>query len=143
MAGYAWKWLSKKDRSAFDISLGSYKLRWNQTDKDWVNSPGSVNEVGSIHTIQGYDLNYAGVIVGRDLCIRNGRIAFDRAQYFDTKGVENNPSRGLIYTDEDVLDFVRNIYAVLLTRGMRGTYVHVVDPELRDYLRPYFAGSIA
>ncbi|PFV12832.1 AAA family ATPase, partial [Bacillus cereus] len=66
LAGYAWKWRSRKDRSAFDIEIGDVHLRWNSTDKDWINRPTSVNEVGSIHTVQGYDLNYAGVIIGPD-----------------------------------------------------------------------------
>jgi DUF2075 family protein len=52
---------------AYDIEVDGLKLRWNGTDVDWVNSRNSLDEVGSIHTIQGYDLNYAGVIIGRDL----------------------------------------------------------------------------
>ena len=140
VAGYAWEWRSKNDKSAFDIEIDGVPLQWNRTATDWVNSPGSINEVGSIHTIQGYDLNYAGVIIGEDLRYdqARGRVYLDRANYFDKKGVENNKQLGIEYTDEDVLRYVRNVYAVLLTRGIRGTYVYVCDPDLRDHLRPLF-----
>ncbi|QHC58217.1 DUF2075 domain-containing protein [Rathayibacter sp. VKM Ac-2760] len=140
VAGYAWKWVTKTDRSAFDIVIGDESLRWNQTQRDWINSPGAIDEVGSIHTVQGYDLNYAGVIIGRDLRFdtASGRVVFDRSHYFDKKGRENNPKLGITYSDEDLLAYVRNIYTVLLTRGIRGTYVHVCDEALREHLARYF-----
>lgn len=136
VAGYAWPWRSRSDPEAYDIELDGLRLRWNTTAVDWVNSPTSVNEVGSIHTVQGYDLNYAGVIIGRDLRWddRQQRVVFDRSQYFDTKGMENNPRLGVTYTDEDLRRYVVNIYAVLLTRGIKGTYVYVCDPGLRERL---------
>jgi DUF2075 family protein len=138
LAGYAWPWRSKSDPFAYDIEIDGVRLQWNRSVVDWVNSGTSVNEVGSIHTIQGYDLNYAGVIVGKDLRYdaQEGRVRFDRTCYYDRKGMENNRARGVSYTDEDVLQFVSNIYAVLLTRGIRGTYVYVCDPALREVLRP-------
>lgn len=140
VAGYAWKWRSKRDRDAYDIEIDGIRLRWNSTQTDWVSSPTSLSEVGSIHTIQGYDLNYAGVIIGPDLRYDPDaeRLVFDRANYFDAKGMENNNRRGITYTDADILEYVVNIYGVLLTRGIRGTYVYVCDANLRDRLRPYF-----
>lgn len=140
VAGYAWKWPSLKDKSAIDIELDGVKLRWNSSKTDWIAKPKSVDEVGSIHTVQGYDLNYAGVIIGQDLRYDPvaGRIVFDRSQYHDRKGHENNRQRGIFYTDDEILEYVRNIYAVLLTRGMKGTFVYVCDPALRDHLEPYF-----
>ena len=138
VAGYAWEWRSKKDRDAFDIEIDGRRLRWNSSQKDWIASAGAVEEVGSIHTVQGYDLNYVGVVIGPDLRwdAASGRMVFDRAHYFDKKGMENNPRLGITYTDDDVLCLVRNIYAVLLTRGVRGAYVYVCDPALRERLRP-------
>ena len=53
--------------------------------------------------------------------------------------VENNKQLGITYSDEDVLRYVRNVYSVLLTRGIRGTYVYVDDAALRDRLRPFFS----
>lgn len=144
VAGYAWPWVSKGNRAAYDIKLGSHEIAWNRSDVDWVNSPGSLEEMGSIHTIQGYDLNYAGVVIGGDLWYdtESHRIRVDRASYYDKKGKENNPTLGITYTDEDLLRYITNVYSVLLTRGMLGTYVYVVDPALRENLRPYFGGIL-
>lgn len=140
VAGYAWPWNSRKAPELADIVLDGTKLRWNSVQRDWINSPGSELEVGSIHTVQGYDLNYAGVIIGPDLRYdpASGATYFDRSAYHDKKGRENNPRRGITYSDTDLLQYVRNIYTVLLTRGMRGTFVYVVDPDLREYLRRLF-----
>lgn len=139
VAGYAWPWRSKVDKTAVDIQIDGEELRWNSTQRDWINSPGAVDEVGSIHTVQGYDLNYAGVIIGKDLQYDpdHDRIVFNRAEYHDKKGRENNPKLGIVYSDEDLLQYVTNIYTVLLTRGMRGTYVYVCDPGLRERFKRY------
>ncbi|GII98231.1 hypothetical protein CLV28_1340 [Sediminihabitans luteus] len=141
VAGYAWPWVTKKNPTAYDIEIGGHGFRWNTVATDWINSARSAEEVGSIHTVQGYDLNFAGVIIGPDLQYDQAerRIVFDRANYHDKKGKENNPQLGIKYSDEDLLAFVANIYSVLLTRGIRGTYVYVCDLGLRERLRPYFA----
>jgi DUF2075 family protein/predicted GIY-YIG superfamily endonuclease len=125
VAGYAWEWKSKADPHQHDIEIDGVKLWWNRTTTDWINSPTSLEEVGSIHTVQGYDLNYAGVIIGNDLVYdaHTKQFVFNRDSYFDKKGKENNPRLGIQYTDEDLLEYVKNIYRVLLTRGIRGTYV--------------------
>lgn len=140
IAGYAWKWVSKKNKSAYDIEIDGVRRRWNTTVKDWVQSEGAAGEVGSIHTTQGYDLNYAGVIIGSDLRYDTDAKQFfvDRTNYFDVKGKENSPSFDVTCTDEDLLQYVINIYVVLLTRGIRGTFVYVCDPGLRGYLRQFF-----
>jgi DUF2075 family protein len=137
LAGYAWRWVSKKDPAMPDIEIDGLKLFWNQTDKDWINSKNSELEVGSIHTIQGYDLNYAGVVVGNDIGFDpvSKRIVFHRDNYFDSKGTLNNLVQGIIYSDDDILQYIVNIYRVLLTRGIKGTYIYVHDPELRQILR--------
>lgn len=136
IAGYAWKWRSQKDKSLFDIEVDGERLQWNRASKDWVSSATSISEVGSIHTIQGYDLNYAGVIIGPDLRYDSSacKFYFVKDSYFDTKGKQSNKMLGGTYTDADLLTYVTNIYRVLLTRGIRGTYVYVCDPELRKYL---------
>lgn len=140
LAGFAWPWISRKNKAAHDICIDGIELRWNSVDEDWVSSPGSVDEVGVVHTIQGYDLNYAGVIIGPDLRYDpvGGRLQFDRANYHDPTAAKNMPRRGITFTDDDILVLVERIYAVLLTRGMLGTYAYVVDPALREHLRPFF-----
>lgn len=139
LAGYAWPWRSNREKDAYDITIEGIQLRWNRVIVDWVNSPSSLDEVGSIHTIQGYDLNYAGVIIGPDLRLDplSGKLTFDRSNYFDSKGKQKNTDKKPI-TDEDLLGFVKNIYAILLTRGMLGTYIYVYDPPLREYMRKFF-----
>ncbi len=139
VAGYAWPWKTKSDKTAYDIEVDGVKLRWNSSQTDWIASKGSLDEVGSIHTVQGYDLNYAGVIIGPDLRYdaEAGRLFIDRASYFDAAGKQNNKVLGRTYSDADLLEFIANIYAVLLTRGICGTYVYVCDPALREHLRFY------
>lgn len=143
LAGYAWPWKTKSDKTAFDIELDGVQLRWNSKQVDWIASPKAIDEVGSIHTVQGYDLNYAGVIIGPDLRYDplNGTLIVDRDSYFDTKGKENNDVLGKKYTDDDLLRFITNIYGVLLTRGILGTYVYVCDPALREYLRQFILST--
>lgn len=134
VAGYAWKWRSRKKSGLHDIELDGVALDWNVSDVDWIASKTSLEEVGSIHTVQGYDLNYAGVIVGGDLRIdpETGLLVADRKNYFDAKGKASNRTRGQTTTDEDLLRYITNVYRVLLTRGMRGTYVYIIDPLLRE-----------
>jgi DUF2075 family protein len=145
LAGFAWKYVTKKNPELYDIEIEGIKLRWNQTATDWVNSPTSPVEVGSIHTIQGYDLNYSGVIIGNDIGYDPDlkKVFLRRDNYFDTKGKESNSFLGIEYSDEDVLHFVQNIYKVLLTRGIRGTFVYVCDPNLREHLRGAFPTNLA
>lgn len=141
VAGYAWQWKSKGDPTGWDIELDGIQMPWNRSQVDWIASPTSLDEVGSIHTVQGYDLNYAGVVIGEDLRFdpATNRLFIDRSSYFDKKGMENNPKLGIVYTDDDLLRFITNIYAVLLTRGIHGTYLYVCDPALRTYLRRFYS----
>lgn len=143
VAGYAWPWNSKKDKSAFDIEIDQAQLRWNSTSTDWVSSSNALEEVGSIHTVQGYDLNYVGVIIGLDLRFDTSRkrLVMNRKSYLDKKGKANNDILGINYSDEDLLRFITQIYAVLMTRGIRGTYVYACDPGLREYLRGFIPSS--
>jgi hypothetical protein len=145
VAGYAWDWNSRNDESGLvkDISIEGLDLVWNRARKDWVSSEGSPDEVGSIHTVQGYDLNYCGVIIGLDLQFDpiSQKIIFSREDYKDTKGKENNVKLGYFPSDDDLLKYVKQIYRVLLTRGIRGTYIYVVDQELRNYFSKFIKSS--
>lgn len=138
VAGYAWDWVSRakgKTPDAYDIIIGDEHLRGNRTDKDWINSPTSHEEVGSIHTVQGYDLNYAGVIIGEDLRYTSDLGMHTHKDWIaDKKGKEDNPKLGKTYTAADLLPLIQNIYRVLMTRGMLGTYIYAVDPGIRELL---------
>ena len=136
VAGYGWKWKTKKhpnDPTIVDITIGRGYI-WNRTTTDWINSGRLPNEIGCIHTVQGYDLNYVGVIFGPEIVFdkSTGRIEVLKKKYADSRGkaVGNNY--------EALRRYIINIYSTLLTRGIRGALVYVYDPELREYLRPYF-----
>lgn len=141
LAGYAWEWKTQKtkknpqpDYSIPDIDIGRGYI-WNRTDTDWINSSRWTNEVGCIHTSQGYDLNYVGVIFGPEITYNAElqRVDIIRDNYKDEKGK-------YVQGDNEALrDFILNIYATLMSRGIRGTYIYVCDPKLREYLRPYFS----
>jgi len=139
VGGFAWPWVTRKG-AAFDIDIEGVQLAWNRRNYDWINSETSVDEVGSIHTVQGYDLNFTGVIIGNDIGYDPSakKIIFRRENYFDVKGKENNKVLNKKYSDEDLKVFVTSIYRVLLTRGVKGTYIYVVDENLRKHLSQYF-----
>jgi DUF2075 family protein len=141
IAGYGWPWASQGGKASLDFTLDGIDLVWNRTATDWINSPTSHEEVGSIHTVQGYDLNYAGVIVGPELDydFEKQELVVIKANYHDKKGKQNNPGSKL--SDKELLGFICNIYRVLMTRGIKGTYVYVVNPRLRAHLKQFFPNS--
>jgi DUF2075 family protein len=143
VAGYCWKWPSKKDAQAWDIELPAfgYQRRWN-LDKDgslWIVTPGSVEQVGCIHTCQGLELDYVGVIIGPDLAYRDGRIVTDATKRASSdqsvKGLKAmlkaEPTSARALADA----IVKNTYRTLMTRGMKGCYVYCTDAPLAEYLR--------
>ena len=130
IAGYSWKWISNKDDSLLDIEIENSKLRWNSTNIDWVNSPNAIDEVGCIHTTQGYDLNYTGVIFGNEISYskEKGEIVIIEENYFDANGKQS------IKDPSELKVFILNIYKTIMLRGIKGTYVYACDKDLRDYL---------
>lgn len=138
LAGYAWPWISKNDKTdaaPYDIELDGVSMRWNRTQNSWAHSSTAFQEVGSIHTIQGYDLNYAGVIIGPDVELDNsGKYRVNRSSYYDRRGKANNALLDEITTDDQLAEYVANIYQVLLTRGIRGTYIYAESSGLAERL---------
>ena len=134
VSGYGWDWKSKKDKSKYDIEIEGIRLIWNSTLYDWINKIDSVDEVGCIHTIQGYDLNYTAVIFGPEISYdkNNNKIKVDKKKYFDRNG------KAGIYDEKRLTNYVKNIYSVLMTRGIKGTYIYAYDKDLHDYLKQFF-----
>lgn len=133
IAGYSWEWISKKQPDLYDIKIGGTQLRWNSTANDWINSSNAVEEVGCIHTTQGYDLNYAGIIFGEEITYNEEtqEIEIIPENYFDKNGKQS-------IKDPDVLkQYISNIYKTIMLRGIRGTYVYACNPKLRSYLARY------
>lgn len=132
VAGYSWPWVSKKDKSKKDICIEGISKMWNNRTENWVHCETALDEVGCIHSIQGYDLNYAFVIMGNDIKFDKSSqsIVVEKNSYYDRNGKATA-------TGEELLEYIKNIYYVLMTRGIRGTYLYVCDPELREYFKQY------
>ena len=141
VAGYCWDWKSRRDPEAFDIVLanGEYQRQWN-LDSDsslWLIAPRSIDQVGCIHTCQGLELDYVGVIVGPDLLVRDGRLVAvpeNRSrQDRSIRGYKRLLQVDPVATRSRLDRIIRNTYRTLMTRGMKGCYVFCVDDETRDY----------
>lgn len=142
LAGYCWPWLSKKDIGAMDIEFPEYNfsMQWNLADDGmlWLIKAKSVNQIGCIHTCQGLELDYAGIIIGPDLVVRDGvvqtdaleRAPQDRSVFGYKKYLKESPELALKDADE----IIKNTYRVLMTRGQKGCYVWSVDPETNEWL---------
>lgn len=131
-AGYAWDWISKKKKLAYDIEIQGIKKRWNHCTEGWMHSDGAIHEVGCIHSVQGYDLNYAFVIIGNEIGYdaEKKSIIVRPQNYYDQNGKKTAEY-------EELKEYIQHIYYVLMTRGIRGTYLYVCDPELRKYISQY------
>jgi len=129
--GYAWKWM----KPSFDIVVDGVNLLWNSQTKGWLSNLDKKRELGSIYTLAGLDLNYAGVIIGPDIYYDpdDDEIKVNKNEFYDDK-VKIGSS------DEDIKKYILNVYAVLLTRGIKGTFVYVCDENLREYLRRVLFG---
>lgn len=132
LAGYAWPWISKKNSNLKDIKIQGIERMWNHCTEGWVHTKQAIDEVGCIHSIQGYDLNYAFVILGNDIAYdkSTGKIIIRPESYFDQNGKRTA-------SQEELQEYITNIYYVLMTRGIKGTYLYVCDEELRKYLSQY------
>jgi DUF2075 family protein len=141
VAGYCWDWNSRRDSAAFDIEIGDYRRRWNLTNDGslWIVAPNSVAEVGCIHTCQGLEVDYIGVIVGRDLLYRSGKLVtavenrsgMDRSVRGYRTAMRNDPAG----TAQRVDRVIRNTYRTLMTRGLKGCFIHCVDKETQEYFK--------
>lgn len=130
IAGYSWPWISKNDSSLFDIEIEGRPLRWNSTNTDWINSEKSAQEVGCIHTTQGYDLNYAAIIFGKEITYNKAlnEISINAGQYFDRNGKQS------IKSPSELKNYILNIYKTIMLRGIKGTFVYACNIELHEYL---------
>ncbi len=134
VAGYAWTWNRNKPQE-FTIEIQDKKYRWNRSYDNWIQTPTAIDEIGCIHTVQGYDLNYTGVIIGEDIKYDpdTGEIYAVKQNYYDQQG-----KAGVADDPEGLRNYLTNIYLTLLTRGIKGTYIYVCDDELRKYFERFF-----
>ncbi len=131
ISGYSWKWLSAKN-DVPDITIDGVDLYWNRTSQDWINSTNKMTEMGCIHTTQGYDLNYSGIIFGTDITYneQTQKIEIIKENYFDRNGKVG-------ISDEQLHDYIINIYKTIMYRGIKGTYVYCCDEKLRNYFKNF------
>jgi len=143
VAGYCWDWTSKKDKSAFDIIIPefNFKARWN-LDEDgslWLIAEHSVEQIGCIHTCQGLELDYIGVIIGDDFVIRDG-VAITDAGKRSSNDKSIRGYKTLLKNEHDKAkqltgEIIKNTYRTLMTRGQKGCYIFCTDKETREYFK--------
>lgn len=141
VAGYCWNWIKegRNKTNVYDIQIGDFEMSWNLgSSTTWAIDSESVNEIGCIHTCQGLEFDYVGVIIGEDLRYQNGIITdFTKRAKTDQsiKGL-----KGLYKRDKEkalcIADrIIKNTYRTLLTRGQKGCYIYCVDEDLKNYLK--------
>lgn len=140
VAGFAWEWNTKNnslDDLVFnhDIVIGDWSIPWNYNDPKmlWSIRDDGILQAGCIHTCQGLEFDYCGVIIGNDLKInKNNELLGDYENYKDNAG-----KKGLKNNIEELTKLIKNIYKVLLTRGQKGTYIYICDKDVREYFKKH------
>lgn len=136
LSGDVFEWKSMNDKTAIDIVIDGFEAQWNKT-KAFATDPKSIEEVGCIHTAQGMEFEYTGLIIGEDLIFRDGRVLTDYTQHPDGAGEFKRPhSRSIDPKDSIIIDrIIRNTYKVLMTRGQKGCYLYVMDQPLKEFIK--------
>lgn len=139
-AGYCWPWSKPRDDGTLvdDVVIGTWSKPWNRVGEAlggesppswlWANDPRGFEQVGCVYTAQGFEYDWAGVILGRDLVIDGDRLAVCREANVDPK------LRGKNLFDDDFEMLIRNTYKVLLTRAMHGVVIYAVDPATQEFM---------
>ena len=150
LAGYCWDWISKKDLSKFDFSTDvfGFNAKWNLESRgySWLIDENSIEDIGCIHTSQGLELDYVGVIIGPDFQVvdgelttnPSGRASTDVSLHGYKKELKENPQKARKKADT----IIRNTYKTLMTRGMKGCYVYCTDEEVADFFRKKLAERV-
>lgn len=141
IAGYCREWLSKSGKKEnkgkkleelpYDWNVDNIIKRWNSTYVDWVKKPNSEKEIGSIHAIQGYDLNYSGVIIGNDITVKDNQIVAVPENYKDVGGTPLKKEFSL----SELTKYILNIYYILLSRGIDGCAVYFEDKSVEKLFK--------
>ena len=144
LAGYCWDWIKdgKNKSDVFDIKISddNFAMSWNLgNSKTWAIDPNSVNEIGCIHTAQGLEFDYVGVIIGNDLRYENGKVVTDVMQRAKTdqsiKGIKKMLKQDLNKAKRLSDEIIKNTYKTLMTRGQKGCYIYCLDKNLAEYLK--------
>ncbi|MGE4468458.1 DNA/RNA helicase domain-containing protein [Sphaerochaeta sp.] len=146
VAGYCWDWVSKNNPDSVpDITIDDFSMYWNlSSDGTYAISKGSINQVGCIHTTQGLEFSYVGVIIGDDLRFEMGKVVTDYSKRAKTdqslKGLKGPIRKG----DQEAMKtadiIIRNTYRTLMSRGMKGCYIYCTNKELAHFLKTRILG---
>lgn len=134
IAGYCYEWVTKDKtyiEGLFDINIGDFHAKWNFDTNKFAVDKNSFEQVGCIHSTQGLEFDYVGIIIGKDLIFRRGKVLTNKdavAKSDGSSGVRR--SNDLALCDK----IIRNTYRTLLSRGQKGCFVYCEDEELREYL---------
>lgn len=143
VAGYSWKWTTKgkgktykelKDKQLYDIEIDKYKYIWNLKTEGWILRDDAIDTIGCIHTTQGYDLNYVGVIFGKEIDYNplSNTIEVDLTKFYDTNVKRSTPP-------DVVKQYIINTYTTMMTRGIKGCYVYACNKNMQNYLKRFIS----
>jgi DUF2075 family protein len=136
ISGDVFPWISRVDKTLIDINIGDFHAQWNRT-QTFATDIKSIDEVGCIHTTQGMEFEYIGLIIGDDLLNRNNRIITDYTKHPVGANEFKRPHQRRVFDeDNQIIDqLIRNTYRVLFTRGQKGCYVYCLDKDLSNYIK--------
>lgn len=149
VAGYCWDWKSKKDPNAVDVVIPEHDfgMQWNLTVDGglWIIAPESVEQIGCIHTCQGLEVEYIGVIIGPDLVVRDGKVV-TRPEKRSRQDQSLMGFKKLLREDQTAAIekanlLIKNTYRTLLTRGMKGCFVYCTDAATGQFLKGRLTNS--
>ena len=142
LAGYCWNWKKEgvNDPSVHDIKIGDFEISWNlKNTTTFAIDEDSIHEAGCIHTSQGLEFDYVGVIIGDDMRYENGMIVTDFTKRARTdqslKGIKKLYKENPGLANKEADEIIKNTYRTLMTRGMKGCYVYCTDQRLAAYLK--------
>lgn len=142
LAGYCWNWPKehRRDTEYHDITIGDFGISWNlDSGEAFATAATSVNEAGCIHTTQGLEFDYVGVIIGDDMRFSDGHVLTDYTKRAKTdqsvKGLKKLDREDSEKARERADEIIKNTYRTLMTRGMKGCYVYCTDTEMAEYMK--------
>jgi Uncharacterized conserved protein len=120
------------------VNEGQFHLPWDQynySHTTWAQKPETINEIGSIYTVQGFDLQYVAVIIGPSIVSDGGnKIKVDLSKYEDQEAFKKRHDNDIAQLDDAKKQIILNSMNVLLKRGIKGCFVYFHDPKIYKYL---------
>ena len=141
LAGYCWDWakVSENNANIHDIKIGDFEMSWNLRNSLFAVDDFSIDQIGCIHTSQGLEFDYVGLIIGDDMRYENHHIVTDFSKRAKTdqsmKGIKKLDKQDHCEAEEKADEIIKNTYRTLMTRGMKGCYIYCTDQNLRNYLK--------